>query len=75
MATPIARIEHIRQCLRRMRPVMGYELAGAVEIEQELAELEGIFDRLNGMIAAAATNGPQATEEMVRASLNGDTCG
>lgn len=54
MATPIARIEHIRQCLRRMRPTMGYELAGALEIEQELAVLEDILRRLMAMVEPPA---------------------
>lgn len=41
--TPIERIEHIRQCLRRMNPVLGSELAGAAAIEQELRALEQVL--------------------------------
>ena len=41
--TPIERIDHIRQCLIRMRPTMGYEKAGAAEIEKDLKKLEEHF--------------------------------
>ena len=37
--TPEERIEHIRQCLRRMKPTMGFELAAAEEIKKELMAL------------------------------------
>ena len=43
--TPCDRIEHIRQCLRRMKPTMGFELAAAEEIEKELVELGADFSR------------------------------
>ena len=49
--TPIERIEHIRQCLRRMNPVLGSELAGAAAIEKQLLALEMIFTRLGVMVA------------------------
>lgn len=37
--TPCDRIEHIRQCLRQMKPTMGFELAAVAEIEKELVAL------------------------------------
>lgn len=68
------RIEHIRQCLRRMKPTMGFELAAAAEIEKELVAL--------ATFSAAAT---AAIEELfveinrlnkiVSIALSGDTCG
>lgn len=51
--TPIRRIDHIRQCLRLMKPTMGVELAGAAAIETELAALELIFTRLGEMVETA----------------------
>lgn len=57
--TPIERIEHIRQCLRRMNPVLGSELAGAAAIEKELQALELIFTRLGVMVEALSPKDPQ----------------
>jgi len=45
--TPSDRIAHIRQCLRNMKPVMGYEIAYAAAIGEELDELQRIFARLD----------------------------
>lgn len=62
-----ARIEHIRQCLRRMKPTMGFELAAAAEIEKELvaltAEIEGLRVDMIRLY------------EMLDSPLPGDTCG
>jgi len=55
--TPTARIEHIRQCLRNMKPTMGYEVAYATVIGQELDELERIFARLDEYVRTAETGG------------------
>jgi hypothetical protein len=73
--TPIERIDHIEQCLVRMRPTMGYELDGAAEIRKELATLREIFGRLDRMIEGAAGIGQRATEAMTLDALSGDTCG
>ena len=82
--TPIERIEHIRQCLRRMKPTMGFELAAVAEIEKELVALELIFTRLGVMVEALSPKDPQrcpacpypaSLEAMTRDALNGDTCG
>lgn len=82
--TPIERIEHIRQCLRRMNPVLGSELAGAAAIEKELQGLELIFTRLRVMVEALSPKDPTrcpacpypaSLEAMTRDALNGDTCG
>lgn len=82
--TPIERIEHIRQCLRRMNPVLGSELAGAAAIEKELLALELIFTRLGVMVEALSPKDPQrcpacpypaSLEAMTRNALTGDTCG
>lgn len=75
MTTPIERIEHIRQCLRNMKPTMGYELDGAAEIRKELDALREIFGRLDRMIEGAAGIGQRATEAMTLDALSGDTCG
>jgi TPP-dependent indolepyruvate ferredoxin oxidoreductase alpha subunit len=86
MTTPIDRLDHIEQGLDRMRPTMAYEVHGAAAIRQELAALREIFSRLaRNMEALALTNRepfrcpgcpyPAALEEMIRAALNGDTCG
>lgn len=63
--TPCDRIEHIRQCLRRMKPTMGFELAAVAEIEKELVAMEEIFTHLNQMLDVARRS---AWEE-------DDTCG
>lgn len=82
--TPSERIEHIRQCLRRMNPVLGSELAGAAAIEKELQALEMIFSRLGVMVEALAPKDPTrcpacpypaALEAMTREALSGNTCG
>ena len=82
--TPIERIEHIRQCLRRMNPVLGSEVAGATAIEKELQTLEGIFTRRGEMVEALSPKDPTrcpacpypaSLEAMTRNALNGDTCG
>ena len=84
--TPIERLDHIRQCLGRMQPTMGYERAGAAEIERELVQLEEVFGRFERNMDALALKTrepsrcpqcpyPGALEEMIRAALNGETCG
>lgn len=62
--TPIDRINHIRQCLRNMNPIMGYELAYAAAIGEELAELERIFLLLDEYAAGLLAD-----------RKKGDTCG
>lgn len=82
--TPIERIEHIRQCLRRMNPVLGSELAGAAAIEKGLQVIELIFARLDVMVEALSPKDPHrcpacpypaSLEAMTRNTLTGDTCG
>ena len=81
---PCDRIEHIRQCLRLMNPILGSELAGADAIEKELLVLEMIFTRLGVMVEALSPKDPQSCpacpypaslEAMTRDALNGNTCG
>ena len=73
--TPIERIEHIRQCLRRMKPTMGFELAAAAEIEKELVELELIVPAPGRCPICRRAFTGATLEEMAYAALNGDTCG
>lgn len=54
--TPNERIEHIRKCLRRMKPTMGFELAAAEEIEKELVELVWIIATSDNLGRALAAN-------------------
>lgn len=49
--TPRDRVEHIRQCVRLMRPTMGFELAGAAAIELDCQALDQVFTRLEGLLA------------------------
>lgn len=61
--TPAVRIDHIRQCLRNMNPIMGYELAYAAAIGEELDELERLFRLLDDyaatLLAAKENGGPE----------------
>ena len=61
--TPSERIDHIRQCLRNMKPVMGYEIAYAAVIGEELDELQRIFTLLDEYA------------DRLMPQKNGDTCG
>lgn len=72
--TPIERIEHIRQCVRRMKPTMGFELAAAAEIEKELVVLDESFDAYTAALLESRGEIARLSEKISR-SLNGDTCG
>lgn len=61
--TPSERIDHIRQCLRNMKPVMGYEIAYAAVIGEELDELQSIFALLDEYV------------DRLMPQKNGDICG
>lgn len=61
---PTERLDHIEQCLTRMRPTMGYELDGAATIRKELAALREIFANQDH---ESAVGEPVAWEE-------GETC-
>ena len=66
------RIEHIRQCVRRMKPTMGFEVAAAAEIEKELVVLDESFAVLTE--ALVGSHGEiNRLSEMVRAALKGGT--
>lgn len=69
------RVEHIRQCLRNMKPTMGFEIAAAEEIEKELAELELIVPAPSRCPICRCRYTGAMLEGMIRNSLNGDTCG
>ncbi len=69
------RIEHIRQCLRRMKPTMGFELAAAEEIEKELVELELIVPAPRRCPICRCKFTGEMLASLIRSSLNGDTCG
>ena len=66
------RIEHIRQCLRRMKPTMGFEIAAAAEIEKELVSLDKSFAADTAAIKEL-TGEMQRLSEMIQNSLGGDT--
>lgn len=66
------RIDHIRQCLRRLKPTMGFELAAAAEIEKELVVLDESFAAYT--TALLESRGEIARlSEMIHSSLKGDT--
>ena len=67
------RIEHIRQCLRRLKPTMGFELAAAAEIEKELVELEQIVPAPRRCPICRCNFTGEMLNEMIRSSLKGDT--
>lgn len=67
------RIEHIRQCLRRLKPTMGFELAAAAEIEKELAELEQIIPVPRQCPVCRAALPGEMLEAMTLDALSGDT--
>lgn len=67
------RIEHIRQCLRRMKPTMGFELAAAAEIEKELVELEQIIPGPRHCPVCRASLSGAMLEAMTLDALSGDT--
>lgn len=69
------RIEHIRQCLRNMKPTMGFEIAAAEEIEKELVELELRIPYPMYCPVCRSSLSEKMLEGMIRNSLNGDTCG
>lgn len=66
------RIEHIRQCLRRLKPTMGFELAAAAEIEKELGALDESFAADTAAIEELRVD-MNRLNEMIRSSLKGDT--
>lgn len=67
------RIGHIRQCLRRLKPTMGFELAAAAEIEKELVELEQIIPVPSQCPVCRASLSGAMLEAMTLDVLSGDT--